>query len=291
METMLKNKKTIICFLLPGLVVYLVSVIMPIVWSGYYSLFNWRGYGRMNFVGLGNFITMVSDAEMWQSVVHTLIYTFWQIVLQVGGGVLLAVLLTHLRAFRKPFQVLYYLPVIISTVALCQMFKKMFAVVPAGLVNQLLALINPAWIKLEWLTNTKTSLAMVTLVAGYKNMPVYMAIFTAAFMTIPASFVEAARIDGANNWTIFWKIKLPQIRPTLITSTILVMNGSLRGYDIARLLTAGGPINSSQLQAMYMYKQAFTSQKYGYGSAVAMFIVFEALLLAVLVRHLTDKEN
>ena len=206
----------------------------------------------------------------------------------MGGGLLLAVLLNNMVVLRKPMQILYYLPVIVSSVALAQMFKKMFAVVPAGLINQLLALINPDWIRLEWLTNVKTSLGMVIGTVGYKNMPVYMLIFFAAFLTVPGSLVEAARIDGASSWQIFWKIKIPHIRPTIITNIILVLNGSLRGYDIAKLLTAGGPVNSSQLQAMYMYKQAFSSQKYGYGSAIAMFIVMESLILAILVRWASE---
>lgn len=291
MENMLRNKKTIMCFLLPGLVVYILSVVIPIIWSVGYSLVDWRGYGSMEFVGLGNFIEMLSDTELWDSVIHTLIYTFWEIVLQVGGGLCLAVLLTQVIKGRRVFQLLYYLPVIISTVALCQMFRKIFAVVPAGLANQLLSLINPDWIGLEWLTNVNTSLEMVIATCGYKNMPVYMVIFYAAFLTIPNSLIEAARIDGAGAWTTFVKIKLPHIRPTIIANMVLVLNGSLRGYDIARLLTAGGPINSSQLQAMYMYKQAFSSQRYGYGSAIAIFIVIEALVLAYLFRKFTSRWN
>lgn len=288
MDTLLRRKRTILIFLLPGVLIYLTSVVVPIIWSGYYSFFDWNGYGAKTFVGLANFQKLMQDKEFWGSVTNTLIYSLWQIILQVGGGLLLAVLLNNMVVLRKPMQILYYLPVIVSSVALAQMFKKMFAVVPAGLINQLLALINPDWIRLEWLTNVKTSLGMVIGTVGYKNMPVYMLIFFAAFLTVPGSLVEAARIDGASSWQIFWKIKIPHIRPTIITNIILVLNGSLRGYDIAKLLTAGGPVNSSQLQAMYMYKQAFSSQKYGYGSAIAMFIVMESLILAILVRWISE---
>lgn len=291
METLLRRKKTILCFLIPGVLVYLISVIVPIVWSGYYSLFDWNGFGEKTYIGIQNYAQLMHDKEFWSSVGHTMVYALWQIILQVGGGLLLAVLLSNMVVLRKPMQILYYLPVIVSSVALCQMFKKIFAVVPAGLVNKLLSLVNPEWIHLEWLTNIKTSLGMVIAVAGYKNMPVYMLIFFAAFLTVPKSLVEAARIDGANSWQIFWNIKLRHIRPTIITNIILVLNGSLRGYDIAKLLTAGGPINSSQLQAMYMYKQAFSSQKYGYGSAIAMFIVVESLILAILVRWMSANKS
>lgn len=291
MDKLLRNKRTILCFLLPGVVIYTVSVIVPIIWSAYYSLVEWNGYGDMTYVGFENFRKLAADTEFWDSVIHTLIYALGQIVLQVGGGLLLAVLLTNIVVLRKPLQVMYYLPVIISTVALCQMFKKMFGVVPAGLINQILSAFNPKWGHIEWLTSVKSSLAMVTAVAGYKNMPVYMLIFYSAFLTVPGSLVEAAKIDGANSFQIFTKIKLVHIRPTIFANVLLVLNGSLRGFDIAKLLTAGGPINSSQLQAMYMYKQAFSSQKYGYGSAVAMFIVIESLILAILIRWISSSRK
>ena len=291
MDKLLRKKRTILCFLVPGLLVYTVSVFVPIIWSGYYSLANWNGYGKMTFIGIDNFRKLSTDKEFWDSVIHTLIYAAGQIVLQVGGGMLLAVLLSNIIYLRKPLQVMYYLPVIVSTVALCQMFKKMFGVVPAGLVNQILSLFNPEWGRIEWLTSVKSSLAMVTAVAGYKNMPVYMLIFYAAFLTVPSSLIEAARIDGANSFQVFTRIKLSYIRPTIFANILLVLNGSLRGFDIAKLLTAGGPINSSQLQSMYMYKQAFSSQKYGYGSAVAMFIVMESLMLAVLIQWISTSKK
>ena len=213
MHSILRNKKTILCFLLPALLVYLLSVIVPIIWSGYYSLFDWNGFSGKECVGFANFAKMLGDSELWDSVINTLVYTFFQIVLQVGGGLVLAVLLTKLPFFRRGFQTLYYLPVIVSTVALCQMFKKIFAVTPVGLFNELLSKINPDWIRLEWLSNPDTSLGMVIFTSGYKNMPIYMLIFFSALLTVPHSLEEAARIDGANSWQIFWRINLPHIRP------------------------------------------------------------------------------
>ena len=96
------------------------------------------------------------------------------------------------------------------------MSKKMFGVVPAGLVNQILSNFNPKWGHIEWLTSVKSSLAMVTAVAGYKNMPVYMLIFYSAFLTVPKSLVEAAQIDGANSLQIFHKNKDAAYSPNYI---------------------------------------------------------------------------
>ena len=110
-------------------------------------------------------------------------------------------------------------------------------------------------------------------------------------LSVPPSLKEAARIDGASGFQIFWKITLPHLRPTIAANVILVLNGALRVYDIPRLLTMGGPVLSSETQALYMYKMAFTSMRYGYGSAVAMFIVAEALFLALVVKKLLKTEE
>ena len=118
MDKLLRNKRTILCFLLPGVIIYTISVMVPIIWSGYYSLVDWSGYGNTTYVGLDNFRKLMADTEFWGSVIHTLIYASGQIALQVGGGLLLAVLLSNIVVLRKPLQVMYYLPVIISTVAL-----------------------------------------------------------------------------------------------------------------------------------------------------------------------------
>lgn len=291
MRSILRNKKTILCFLLPALLVYLLSVIVPILWSGYYSLFDWNGFSDKEYIGFANFAKMLGDTELWDSIINTLVYTFFQIILQVGGGLVLAMLLTKIPFFRRGFQTLYYLPVIVSTVALCQMFKKIFAVTPVGLFNDLLSKINPEWIHLEWLSNPDASLGMVIFTSSYKNMPIYMLIFFSALLTVPHSLKEAARIDGANSWQIFLCINLPHIRPTIVANILLVLNGSLREFDIPKLLTSGGPMQSSQTQALYMYKQAFTSMQYGYGSAIAMFIVIEALIFAVLFRRFSRQRG
>lgn len=286
MRSVLGNRLTIGWLLLPSIILYTVSVIAPIIWSGYYSLFDWSGFGEQTFIGFGNFAMMIGDAELWGAVGNTLVFTLWQIVLQVGGGLALAVLLSRLPIFQRAFQTMYYLPVIISTVALAQMFKKIFAVTPTGLVNQVLSQFNPAWEHFEWLSSVDRALGMVIATVGYKDIPIYMLIFFAALLTVPREFEEAASIDGASAWQTFWRIKIPHLRPAIAANVVLVLNSSLREYDVPRLLTGGGPLQASETQALYMYKQAFTSMRYGYGSAIAVFIVIQALVFAVVVRRL-----
>ena len=127
---------------------------------------------------------------------------------------------------------------------------------------------------MEWISNDSLSLIIAASVEGYKYLGLYMVIFYAALIGIPKELDEAAIMDGAN---------------VIIANCILVLNGSLRSFDISYLLTKGGPGNSSELMSTYMYKQAFTSMKYGYGSAVAMVIVAICLIVGFLFRRFTER--
>ncbi len=286
MDTVLKKRPTILLFLTPALLIYTAIVFVPIIWSGVYAFFNWNGVGEVTFAGWDNYKKMLfGDRYFWPVVKQTFVYTAIQLLIQVGGGLLVAILLNNLRRGRTLLQTIYYVPVVISSVAICQIFDKLFSVSPTGLINYLLSLINPEFLHIEWLSSPGLSLVTAAFVEGYKNMGIYMVIFFAALISVPEELSESARIDGANGFRIYWNIKLPYIRNIIIANSILVFSNSLRAFDIPFLLTGGGPGNSSQLMSSYMYKQAFSSMKYGYGSAIAVFIVVLCLLITSSFMH------
>ncbi|WP_243230171.1 carbohydrate ABC transporter permease [Microbacterium sp. CIAB417] len=290
MHRLLQNRSTLLWFLVPGLTLYIATVLVPIGSSAYYSLVDWSGIGDPEFVGIENYMRMFTDAALGNAIVNTLLLTVAELVLVVGGGLLLAWLLTKIYVFRQTLVVLYCVPIIVSTAAMAQMFKIFLSVRPPGIVNSLLAQINPAWIDLEWLTNPDTSLAMVALVTSYRDVPIYMLIFYAALLNVPPTLMEAARIDGAGAFRTFVSIQIPYILPIVGAVAFLVLNDALRAYDIPALLTAGGPISSSEVQSLYMYKQLFQNQNYGYGSAIAMLIVVMSMVLGFVITRSTDRK-
>ena len=190
-------------------------------------------------------------------------------------------LLSSLRKGRSLFQTLYYVPVIISSVAISQIFNKLLSVTPVGLVNSLLGKISPALEKTEWLTTPGLSLVMCAFVEGYKTMGLYMVIFYSALISVPGELSESALIDGANSFQIVIYIKIPYIRHIITANTVLVLNNSLRAFDIPYLLTNGGPGSTSELLSSFMYKKAFTGMQYGYGSAIAVVIVLICFVIAI----------
>jgi len=293
MRTVFSKKSTIVLFLLPALIVYTLVVFVPIIWSAYYSFFNWDGFSSMSFIGFNNFHEMFfEDKAFWPIVSQTLVYTIIQLIMQVGFGLIVAVLLNMLVRSRPIFQTLYYIPAIISSVAICQIFDKLLSVFPTGLINHILSFFNPAWINIEWLSSPELSLIMTAFVEGYKNMPVYMVIFFAALIAVPPDLCDAAKIDGASQLQTYLHVKIPYIKNVIIANSLLVLNNSLRAFDVPYILTYGGPGTKSEVLASYMYKQAFSSMRYGYGSAIAVFIVVICVLMAsTFLKFYTDNEG
>jgi ABC-type sugar transport systems, permease components len=290
MQSTFSKKSVILIFILPAFILYTFLVVISIIWAGYYSFFNWSGIGKMTYVGIENYVELLlNDKVFWPIVGHTLIYTVICIVLQVFGGLLFAIFLTRITKFRATLQTLYYIPVVISSVALCQIFTKLFSVTPTGVVNAILSSFNKDWQYLEWISSPDKALYVAAFTEGYKYLGLYMVIFYAALIGVPSELTEASIVDGANVFRQYWHVKLPYIKPVILANCVLVLNGSLRSFDISYLLTKGGPGNASELLSTYMYKQAFSSMKYGYGSAVAVMIVLICLGVGFLFRRMTER--
>ncbi len=291
MQKAFGKKSIILLFIFPAFLVYTLFVIVSIIWAGYYSFFDWSGVGEKVFIGLQNYAELLIKDEVFRLTVwHTVIYTVINVLIQVFGGLLFAILLSRVTKGRTILQTLYYVPVVISSVAICQIFSKLLSVTPTGVVNQLLSVFNPALKVMEWTSNPNISLYVTAFVEGYKYLGLYMVIFYAALIGVPDELGEAARIDGASLFQEYWSVRIPYIKPVIIANCLLVLNGSLRSFEFSYLLTHGGPGNASELMTTYMYKQAFTSMKYGYGSAVAIMIVIICLIVGVIFKKLTGEE-
>ena len=288
MQKAFEKKRTIFLFIFPAFLIYTTFVIVSIIWAGYYSFFEWSGVGEKIFVGFKNYVELLTKDKIFRiTVYHTFIYTIINVVIQVFGGLLFAILLSRVKRGRTVLQTLYYVPVVISSVAICQIFLKLLSVTPTGVVNQILSMFNPALKVMEWTSNSDISLYVVAFVEGYKYLGLYMVIFYAALIGVPNELGEAALIDGANSVQEYIHVRIPYIKPVIIANCILVLNGSLRSFEFSYLLTRGGPGNASELMTTYMYKQAFASMKYGYGSSVAIMIVIVCLTAGLIFRKAT----
>lgn len=290
MKGIIKNKVAYLVFLLPALVFYLFAVFYPIVDSIRLSFVSWQGIGPQNYVGFSNYLRLFKDPVMWESFFNNLIYVVIVVAMQLLIGLLFAVLLTYMQKNVTIVKTLYYIPCIITTVAVGQMFRSMYATQPEGLFNIMLSAIGLGDLVRSWLADVDTVLVAVSLPEGWRFTGMYMVIYYAALISIDSEVSEAAIIDGASKWTTLWKIKIPMIKPVIILTLTMCITGALRGFDIPYLLTNGGPGNASELMSTYMYKQAFSSLQFGYGSAIAVFIIVESVI-AVFVLKIFERRS
>jgi raffinose/stachyose/melibiose transport system permease protein len=274
-------------FLALPFVVYVFVVSIPIIFSVYYSLMDWNGITNIRFIGFGNYVKMFTDRNLLRCLTNNLIYTSINTIYQVGFGLIMAILMYRIVHGRNLLRALLFSPVIISTMAISQTFKKILAINPDGVVNAILANIGLVQLKTAFLANMKLTLIVVALVEAYKYSGLYLVIFYSAFNAIDGHIVEAATIDGVNGWQMYWHIKLPIISPVIMSSIVLVINGTLKSFDIPFILTNGGPGYASELMASYMYKAAFNSMDYGYGSALSIVIIIECAIIVGLITNLT----
>ncbi|NEM91134.1 carbohydrate ABC transporter permease [Galbitalea soli] len=279
-----RSRLSVLVFLVPPLLLYGVAVLLPIIQSLVLSFFSWDGISAMQFVGVQNYVHMLTgDSVFWHSFLNALGYLVICLVLQLGGALVVASLLTSFRRGREVVKTLYLLPAVISTVAIAFLFQRIYSIDPVGLINQILAWLGLGGLERPWLSDIHTVLAAVSIPEGWRFTGLYMLIIYAALLAVPQELEEAARLDGASRWRIFTQIRFPYIRPVWTTTTIVAATYSLRGFDIPYLLTNGGPGQSSELLTTYMYKTAFTSTDYGYASTISVFIVVECLVAVGLI--------
>lgn len=288
----IRNKKAFFAFLLPGLLFYIFTVFYPIVESIRLSFMEWGGIGDKVFVGLDNYVKMFHDPVFYTAFINNLIYLLIVVGMQLSIGLFFAILLTYMTKYVTLVKMLYYVPCIITTVAITQLFRSMYSVEPMGLLNQFLEAVGLGGMVTSWLADVGTVLAAVSIPEGWRFTGMYMVIFYAALVSLDPSVYEAAKVDGASEMQILFKIKLPLIKDIILLTLTMCLTGALRGFDIPFLLTSGGPGNASELMSTYMYKKAFSSNQYGYGSALAVFIIIESILVVYTLRKLfTSKEE
>ena len=285
----LRDKKAIAIFLLPAFIVYSIIVMIPILVSIYYSALEWNGIGKKTFVGLSNYVKLLGDEVFRQAFWNNIIYIIIVMVLQLGFGFIIAVLLTYLKKGRGFIQTVYYIPSVITVIAISQLFTGFYSYEPLGLFNIFRKLFGME--PIAFLSEYKTVLPAVASVEGWQYIGIYMIIFYSALVSVSPDILEAARIDGASELQILVKIRIPAIANVIMLSCILSLVGALRGFAAPMNMTKGGPNHRSEILATYMYKKAFTSRDYGYGSAIAVIIVILSILGVLLISKYMDGEN
>ncbi|MGT2715664.1 carbohydrate ABC transporter permease [Streptococcus respiraculi] len=274
-------------FISPFYILFLIFGLFPIIFAGILAFNKWDGLGEMRFVGWGNFIRLIHDADFYLSVKNTLIIwavgTFPMLFIAL---VLAFMINLKFVKHKELLKAIFFLPNITSVVAVTILFGLIFSNLD-GLANSLLQYLGLAPIK--WVTST----FWVRIVIALINIWMYLGYNTIIYLTgitkIPSDYYEAAIMDGATNLQIFRHITIPQLKPIILFTVMMSTIGGLQVFSEAQVLVPQGatPEGGAMTIVYYLYNTAFSNNDYGYGSAIAWALVIIIMIFSLLNWYLT----
>jgi multiple sugar transport system permease protein len=281
MWQMLSSKKvTPYLFLLPAALFGVIFFLLPILFSAYISLTNWDSLTPPRWVGLNNYIfLMTKDPFFWRSLLNTFYFAFGGILVGVPLALIVAYSFSNSK-YQSVWRSLYWLPMITNVVAVAYIWQYVLHDT-YGILNLMLAglrLPGPGW-----LTDPRLAMISTILVFVWMRLGENMLLFSAGLADIDESYYEAARIDGANRWQLFTRITIPLLRPTILFVLITNFITGISYFTLMMVLTEGGPLRSTTVTGLYMYEMAFADLRMGRASAAA-YILFVAIFVITLLQ-------
>lgn len=271
---------------LPALLFFVVFAVVPLIGVFVLSFTSWDGIGAISFTGLKSWTAVLTDPGL----PHALWVTFLIIVLswiaQTPLSILLGVFISGSQKYRAVLAVLFFLPLLLSAAAVSIAYKALldpnFGLGPG---------LKLAILTQDWLGKSTLAMGVVIFIIAWQWIPFHSLIYQGAIRQIPTSMYEAAQIDGAGRVRQFFSITLPQLKNTMITSSTLMIVGSLTTFDLIFVLTGGGPNDATRALALDMYLTGFRANQMGLASAIAVILVVVGLILAQVLQRLGGKER
>jgi multiple sugar transport system permease protein len=269
-------------FLLPSLVLFLVFTAVPVISAFVISFTQWDLFTAIQFVGFGNYFTLWNDPIFRQVLGNTGYYVLGSVPVQMALGLAAALALNRGLRGQTFFRVVFFLPVVTSTVAAALVWAWLFNS-NYGLINALLSLVGVTDLP-KWLASTRWAMPAVIIVSVWQNMGYAMVLFLAGLQNIRQDVYDAAALDGSEGWTRFFTITLPMLSPTTFFVLIISIIGSFQVFELVFIMTKAGPANATNTLVYYIYQNGFQFYQMGYASAAAM-VLFLLVLALTLVQY------
>jgi len=286
-----RDKKPLIVFLLPSLLLMLVLLFYPFIENIFNSFFEIRSLvsPREEFVGLLNYQKFFTGDEMaFISLKNSLVLMALTVVFQVGIALLLALLVSSINRGAQFFRVVYFFPIVISATAIGLMFSLFYAY-DGGMLNQIAIALGGE--KILWLSDEK-AFAMVSIPVLWQYVGFYFVIILTGLAGVPEDVYESAAMDGATGLKKTWYITLPLISDVLVTCTTLAITGAIKVFDLPSVIAKNGaPKGLTHFLGTYMYQKTFIAQDVDYGSAISIIIVVLGVVLSRTVGRLLSRES
>jgi len=283
----LTNWLAFLGFTAPNFILLAVFTFWPIAYSLYLSFFRWNMIAPVKtFVGLENYARMLKDPVFWQVLRNTGVLAAGTVFIKLSIALFLAVLLNQKIRGRNAYRAIVFSPTFTTSVAI--------AMVWGWILDPYYGLLKLPlhWLGLRspnWLLDPQWALPGVMIVVIWAGIGYDMVIFLAGLQGIPIDLYEAARVDGASRWSLFWRITFPLLSPTTFFLLVISIVGAFKAFDIVAVMTGGGPLNSSNVYVYYLYQNAFRWFKAGYASALAMVLFVIILVITVIQVRLSRR--
>jgi raffinose/stachyose/melibiose transport system permease protein len=266
---------------LPALLVFVAFAVVPLLGVLFLSFTSWDGIGVIRPAGFDSWRSVLADPGLPHALWVTFVVIALSWAVQTPLSILLGVFLAGHQRYRELLAVLFFIPLLLSSAAIAITYKALLDPnfgLGAGLHIPLLTQ--------DWLGRGNLALGVIIFVVSWQYIPFHTLIYQGAVRQIPRSMYEAAQLDGAGRVRMFFKITLPQLKYTIITSSTLMVVGSLVFFDLIFVLTEGGPGDATRVLALDMYKRGFQANLMGQASGIAVILVVLGLALALLLRRI-----
>ena len=266
---------------LPALVFFIAFGVVPLLGVMGLSFTRWDGIGAIHPAGFDSWQKVLVDPGLPHALYVTFLVMILSWLVQTPASILIGVFLASHARYRGVLAVLYFIPLLLSSAAIAVAYKALLdpnfglgAGLQIGFLSQ------------DWLGEDKLAVGVVVFIVSWQFIPFHSLIYQGAVRQIPRTMYEAAEIDGAGRIRQFWSITLPQLKYTIVTSSTLMVVGSLTFFDLIFVLTAGGPGDATRVLALDMYKTGFQANLMGPASAIAVILVLVAFVLAIILRRI-----
>jgi multiple sugar transport system permease protein len=274
-------------FLLPSLVLFLVFTAVPVISAFVISFTQWDLFTAIDFVGLGNYVALWNDPIFRQVLGNTAYYVLGSVPVQMALALAAALALNRGIRGQTFFRVVYFLPVVTSTVAAALVWAWLFNS-NYGLINALLSLVGVTDLP-KWLASSRWAMPAVITVFVWQNLGYAMVLFLAGLQNIRPDVYEAAALDGATGWARLWHITLPLLSPMTFFVLIISIISSFQVFDLVYVMTKAGPSNATNTLVYFIYQNGFVFYQMGYASAAAMVLFLIVLGLTLIQYRLQDR--
>lgn len=272
--------------ILPALVMFLAFAFLPLIGVLVLSFTSWDGISPITFTGLTSWRSVLTDPGLYHSLYLTFAVMILSWLVQTPISLLLGTFVAGQERYRALLAVLYFLPLLFSSAAVAIAFKSLldpYFGLAAGLHLDVLAQ--------DWLGDPQLAFGVVIFVIAWQFIPFHTLIYQGGVRQIPQQLYEAAQIDGAGRVRQFFSVTLPQLKYTIITSSTLMLVGSLTYFDLIFVLTGGGPGNATRILALDMYIRGFQANQMGAASVIGVFLVALGLLITLGIQRLGGRDR